>query len=161
MKQYLWMAVLTYVAFLGEFVLYNVFGPWGKPEFLLLWIIFSNLYWGVRHSLVAAVMGGLLKGAFDIEPSMTHVFLFVCAAYLTTFIRKTVYKPGSRFSRLVVAFLVLVSVFVVDLLLHVRLMDVRLLEALTHILFPSLVLTMLAATLVFAWLKSFLGWLKL
>ncbi len=161
MKRYFIITIFVYIAFLLEFVSFNAFGSWGKPEFLVLVIIFCNLYWGIRHSLWAAFIAGMLKGAFDIEPSCTYVLVFISAAYLTTFIRRNLYQPGSRFSRVVVTFFVLIAIFVMELLLHLRFMQVRLDEAMMYILIPPLVLTMAIATFVFAQLKALTQRLKL
>ena len=161
MKQYLTITLFVYLAFLLEFVLFNLFGSWGKPELMVLLIVFCNLYWGIRHSLWAAVVAGTLKGAFDIEPAFTYVLIYISAAYLTTFFRRYLYQPGSRFSRMVVVFFILVSIFLMELLLHLRTMQVRFAEAALFILFPPLVLTMAVATIVFARLKGAVIRLKL
>ncbi len=161
MKRYVAICVFVYLAFLIEFVLYNAFGSWGKPELMVLVVVFCNLYWGIRHSLWAAFAAGSLKGAFDIEPAFTYVFVFMCAAFLSLFFRRYLYQPGSRFSRVVVSFFVLVSIFIIELLLHARSMTVRFWEAALYILIPSLVLTMAVATFVFGRLRDVILRLKL
>lgn len=154
MKNFGVITIFVYLAFLIEFVLYNTFGVWGKPELMVLVIIFCNLYWGIRHSLWAAFVAGLLKGAFDIEPFGTYVLIYITAAYLTTIIRKNLYQPGSKFSRLVVALFVLLSIFMMEFVLHLRSMEIRFSEAVIFILIPTLALTMVVATFVFVLLKN-------
>ena len=161
MKRLIAIAFLVYCAFLVEFVLYNAFGIWGKPELVVLVIVFCNLYWGIRFSIWAAFVAGLLKGAFSIEPFGTYLLVYIVAAYLTTFVRQNIYQRGSRFSRAVVTCFVLMGIFIMELLLHMRLFPVRLLEAIGYILVPQMALSMLAATLIFHHLRNIVLKLKL
>ena len=55
MKRILVIALVCYLAFALEFLLYNFWGKWGKPELLILVVIFFNLYLGIRFSIIAAV----------------------------------------------------------------------------------------------------------
>ena len=154
MKRFLFITVLVCLAFWAEFVLYNILGPWGKPELMVLAIVFCNLYWGIRHSIWAAFTAGILKDAFGIEPFGTHLFVYTVAAYLTAFTRDAIYQPGSRFSRAVVAFFVLTGVFILEILLHMRFFEVRVEEAAAFIFVPRMVLTMATATFVFHRLRD-------
>ena len=154
MKRVIAIAVLVYCAFLAEFVLYNAFGPLAKPELMLLLVIFCNLYWGIRYSLWAAFAAGILKDAFGGGPLCTQVFVYIAAAYLTLFVRRNFYQPGSRFSRAVVAFIVLTGVFVLETIMHMRLFEVRVNEAVVFILLPQAAVTMLVATFVFHRLRD-------
>lgn len=153
-KQLSLIVVLSYVFFMLEFVINGTFGGWAKPELLVLLVIFWGLYSGVRHSIAAAVCCGLLKDTFSILPFGTYLFVFIAAAYLTTIVRQTVYQPGSRFSRAVVAFFVLVGCFAIQTVLYVMWRDVRIGDLLTNILLPQLVSTMVAVTFVFHWLRN-------
>jgi len=49
------IALVSYLAYALEFLFYNFWGQWGKPEFLILVVIFFNLYLGIRFSIIAAV----------------------------------------------------------------------------------------------------------
>lgn len=153
-KRFAAIAVLTYLAFAAEFILYNMFGAWGKPELVLLVIVFCGLYWGIRHSLAAAIIGGALKDAFGVQPFGTYLFVFIVAAFLTTLIRRNFYQPGSRFSRAAVAAFVLVGVFILELILRYRLYEVRLDEAIAYVFVPQLLVTMVAATFIFHRLRD-------
>ena len=42
------IAAVVYLFFIAEFVLYNTVGMWGKPELMVLAVIFCNLYWGIK-----------------------------------------------------------------------------------------------------------------
>ena len=99
MKRIAIIALLAYLFFVIEFILYDLFGPWGKPELVLLLVVFWGLYSGIRYSIVAALVGGLLKDIVSPMPFGAFLFVFLSAAYLTTFVRRTLYQPGSRFSR--------------------------------------------------------------
>lgn len=146
--------VLAYVLFLLEFVLYGAFGPWGKPELLVLLFVFFNLYLGIRYSIIAALAAGLLRDAFSASPFGTYIFVYVLAAYWTTFVRKYFYQPGSRFSRALVAFFVVLACFLIEACLHLMEHQVRFDEALMYVLLPQLVITMLVATVVFHRLRD-------
>ena len=154
MKRVVVISALAYAFFLAEFVLYNTFGRWGKPEFLVLLVVFCNLYWGIRYSIIAAFICGILKDAFGVEPFGTFLFIYAVAAYLTTFIRRNLYQPGSRVSRVMVACLVVVGCFLISLFAHSLQHEVRLTEALTFILMPQLVTTVIVATIVFHRLRD-------
>ncbi len=153
-KRLLFIALIVYCAFLIEFVLYNIFGVWGKPEVMMLVIIFCNLYWGIRYSIWAAVFAGLMRDAFGIQPFGTYVLIYIAAAYLTTYIRKNIYQPGSRFSRAMAAFFIVVGCFILEVFLRLRQHEVRLSEAVLCILMPQLITTMVAATVVFQSLRN-------
>ena len=161
MKKGLLIAVLVYCAYLCEFVLYNTFGPWGKPELMLLTVVFCNLYWGIRYSIWAGFVAGVLKDAFGIAPFGTYLFVYIAAAYLTTGIRNNFYQPGSRFSRAVVTFFVLVAIFIIEVVLHLRSFEVRFTEAVAYVFMPQMVTTMVAVTYVFQTLRNTAMRLKL
>ncbi len=154
MKRVLIIGLASYLAFALEFLFYNFWGPWGKPEFLILVVIFFNLYLGIRFSIIAAVFCGIFKDASGVAPFGTYVLVYVAAAYLTTVVRKYLYQPGSKFSRLVVVFFVLIGCFVVQAILTNMDRDVYLYELLVYLLFPQLLITLIAATYVFARLKN-------
>src|SRR5271167_4507660 len=109
MKRIAVIALVSYLAFALEFLLYNFWGPWGKPERLILVVIFFNLYLGIRFSIIAAVFCGIFKDSSGIAPFGTYVLVYIAGAYLTTCVRRYLYEPGSRFSRAVVTFFVVVG----------------------------------------------------
>ncbi len=161
MKRAVAIALIVYLFFLAEFVLYNTVGVWGKPELLILAVIFCNLYWGIRYGIWAAVVAGLVRDAFGLQPFGTYLFIYIAAAYLTTYIRKNIYQPGSRFSRAMAAFFVVTGCFVLETVLRLRQHEVRLTEAVFFILIPQLVTTMVAATFVFQGLRNIVVKFKL
>lgn len=154
MKRIVVIGVVCYLAFALEFVFYNAFGPWGKPEFLILTVVFFNLYLGIRFSIIAAVFCGILKDASGIAPFGTYILVYIAAAFVTTFVRRYLYQQGSRFSRGLVAFFVVVVCFVIQAFLAGGNHEVRVHELLADIFVPQVLLTTLVATFVFQQLRD-------
>ena len=148
------IGLVSYLAFILEFLLYNFWGQWGKPELLILVVIFFNLYLGIRFSIIAAVFCGLFKDASGVAPFGTYVLVYIAAAYITTLVRWYLYQPGSRFSRAVVSFFVVVGCFIVQAVLSNMSHEIHLGELLIYLLVPQLLTTMIAATYVFEQLKK-------
>lgn len=161
MKRIIVIAILAYLFFVMEFILYDLFGPWAKPELLLLLVVFWGLYAGIRYSIACALMAGFLREVVSPAPFGTHLFVYLCAAYLTTLVRQNFYQPGSRFSRAVVVFFVLTGSFLVDVFLYLMHHEAHGGELLINVFFPQLVTTMVVVTLVFHWLRAVAGWMKL
>src|SRR5271165_2044560 len=111
MKRIVVIMLVSYLAFALEFVMYNFWGKWGKPELLILVVIFFNLYLGIRFSIIAAVFCGIFKDTCGMEPFGTYVLVYITGAYVTTLVRRYLYEPGSRFSRIMVTFFVVVGCF--------------------------------------------------
>ena len=126
MKRIAVIALVSYLAFALEFLLYNFWGQWGKPELLILVVIFFNLYLGIRFSIIAAVFCGIFKDASGVAPFGTYVLVYIAGSYVTTFVRRYLYQPGSRFSRALVAFFVVVGCFIVQAILTNMNHEVRL-----------------------------------
>jgi|GEM_PF-426459 len=164
MKRIAVIALVSYLGFALEFLLYNFWGPWGKPELLILVVIFFNLYLGIRFSIITAVFCGTFKDTSGVAPFGTYILVYIAGSYVTTLVRRYLYQPGSRFSRAMVTFFVVTGCFIVQAIL-VLMSDthsyssnmnheVRLPELLLYILVPQLLTTMIAATFVFERLKS-------
>jgi rod shape-determining protein MreD len=154
MKRLFLVIVSTYLFFLAEFFLFNVFGRWGKPDLLLILIVFYNLYLGIRYGLVSAFAAGLLRDSFSPEDFGTYIFLFMMCACLATILRRNFYQPGSRLSRLVVTLGVVLSFVTAEALLKSMAADVDGVGVIRHIIIPECVTTMAVATFVFTKLKD-------
>ena len=154
MKRILIIALVSYLAYALEFLLYNFWGQWGKPELLILVVIFFNLYLGVRFGIIAAVFCGIFKDASGVAPFGTYVLVYIAGAYITIFVRRYLYQPGSKFSRAMVSFFVVVGCFIVQAILTNMNHEIRLGELLVASLVPQLLTTMIAATYVFSQLKN-------
>ena len=153
MKRVAVIGLVSYLAFALEFLLYNFWGQWGKPELLILVVIFFNLYLGIRFGIIAAVFCGIFKDASGVAPFGTYILVYTAGSYVTAFVRRYLYQPGSRASRVLVAFFVVVGCFIVQAILTNMSHELRLGELLIYILLPQLLTTMIAATYVFAQLK--------
>jgi rod shape-determining protein MreD len=154
MKRVAVIALVSYLAFALEFLLFNFWGQWGKPELLVLVVVFFNLYLGIRFSIIAAVFGGLFKDASGIAPFGTYVLVYIAGAYLTTIVCRYLYQPGSKVSRVLVTFFVVTGCFMVQAVLSNMNHEARLGEQLLYILVPQLLTTMIAATYVFGRLRN-------
>ncbi len=154
MKRIAIIGLVSYLAFALEFLLYNFWGQWGKPELLILVVIFFNLYLGIRFSIIAAVFCGIFKDASGVAPFGTYILVYIAGSYVTTFVRRYLYQQGSRFSRSLVAFFVVIGCFMVQAIVSNMNHEVHLSELLLYILVPQLLTTMIAATYVFAQLRN-------
>jgi rod shape-determining protein MreD len=159
MKRVAVIGLVSYLAFALEFLLYNFWGQWGKPELLILVVIFFNLYLGIRFGIIAAVFCGIFKDASGVAPFGTYILVYITGSYVTAFVRRYLYQPGSRGSRVLVTFFVVVGCFIIQAILTLipdihnypsnMGYEVRLPELLFYILLPQLLTTMIAATYVF------------
>jgi rod shape-determining protein MreD len=154
MKRFLIVIISVYLFFLAEFFLFNVLGRWGKPDLLLLLIIFYNLYLGVRYGLACAFFAGMLKDAFSPDTFGTYIFLFMLSACLATILRRNFYQPGSRLSRLVVVCGVVTSFVFADAVIKSMTGDIDGMAIARHIFLPEFLTTMAVATIVFNRLKD-------
>ena len=154
MKRFFAIIISVYLFFLIEFLLFDIFGRWGKPDLLLLLIIFYNLYLGIRHGLVCAFFAGFLKDVFSPDVVGTHILLFMMCACLAILLRRNFYQPGSRLSRLMVTLGVVVSYVLAWTVLQSISSDVQWLEIFRHVFLPEVLTTMVVATFVFIKLKN-------
>lgn len=155
------IGVLVYLFFILEVVLNDTFGGWFKPQMLLLLVVFWGLYSGIRYSIIAAIFSGLLKDSYSILPFGTYLFVFIAAAYLTTIVRQNLYQPGSRFSRAVVSFFVLLGALLIQAMIYLMSHEARWGELIFNIFLPQLVATMVVVTSVFHRLRDLAGWFKI
>jgi rod shape-determining protein MreD len=154
MKRILVIGLVSYLAFALEFLLVNFWGNWGKPELLILVVIFFNLYLGIRFGIIAAIFCGIFKDASGVAPFGTYILVYLAGCYVAVFVRRYLYEQGSKFSRILVAFFVVLGCFIVQAILTNMYHEIRLGELLVYILVPQLLTTMIAATYVFAQLKN-------
>ena len=153
MKRICFVSVICLVGFVLQFFLFNLLGPWGTPHFLILCVVFFNLYWGIRHSLLSAFLGGFLLDVFSLDSMGTHIFALMVCAYLTIFIRRNFYQPGSYLSR---AFAVGASILVYGFVLGIlRMIDDGNFSAggIFYAMIPELIVTIFLANMFFGFLK--------
>lgn len=153
MKRIFIIIGLTYIFFLLEFLMFDAFGRWGKPNLLIILIVFFNLYLGIRYGLIAGFAAGVLKDAFSAQIFGVYIFLFMSCAFLATILRRNFYRPGSRWSRLVVTGGVVVSFVFCQAVIYAMNADIEWRGVLGNVLVPELTVTMICATFVFTRLK--------
>ncbi len=154
MKRLLIILGCTYLFFLLEFLLFNAFGRWGKPELLLILIIFFNLYLGIRYGLLCAFFAGILKDAFSTQIFGIYIFLFMFCAFLATILRRNFYRPGSRLSRLIVTGGV-IGVFILgQAVLYSMNYESVWNGVVRYVFLPEVMMTLISATFVFTRLKN-------
>jgi rod shape-determining protein MreD len=76
------VTLFVFLFFLAEFFLFNMAGRWFLPNMLLLSIIYFNLAFGIRYSILAAVLAGTLKDSFGAGIFGLNIFVFVVCAYM-------------------------------------------------------------------------------
>ena len=115
------VAVITFfvvVAFVIEFLLFHLFGRWATPDLELLLVMFFNMYFGIRYGLVTAVLAGTIRDSFSIGTLGVNVCSFIVAAYMTTILKQYIYHMGSRLSRYILIFLIIIINAVVHYYLY-------------------------------------------
>lgn len=148
------ITILSFLFFLAEFVLFNVFGGWLKPDLLLILVVFFNLYLGIRHGLMTAFIAGFIRDSFS-----THIFglsivsLLFCA-YMTIFIKRYLNYIGSGSSRMMIVFLVSIVNVGIYFLLSSIFYDFSFRQTVLKFWFPEIVLTTLAAGYTFQVLRK-------
>lgn len=154
MKRIAVIALVSYLAFALEFLLYNFWGQWGKPELLVLVMIFFNLYLGIRFGIIAAIFCGIFKDALAVAPFGTYILVYIAGSYVSIFVRKYLYQPGSRFSKALIAFFVVLGCFTVQTILSSMNHEMNFGELFIYCLIPQIITTMIAATYVFQQLRN-------
>ena len=147
------ITVLVLVFFLIEFFLFNFLGRWFLPNLLLLLIMFVNLYFGVRYSILAAFLAGFLKDSFSAQLPGFYLLPFLLCAYVTTLLKNWVYHMGSQFSRFILIMLVAVTHVVVTFIIYTIYNDVSLGDVMKYVFLPQVATTLLIANLTFKILK--------
>ena len=154
MKRISFITVVCILGFLFQFFLFNLLGPWATPHFVILCVVFFDLYWGVRYSLYAAFLGGFLLDVFSLDVIGSHVLALMLCAYITIFVRLHFYQPGSYLSRaLVVGVSVLAYGFILGVLSMINDGNFSL-GGIVYALAPEFFITTLCANIIFEFLKK-------
>src|SRR3989338_9053675 len=118
MRKIIFTTILVFLFFLIEFYLFKTGGRWLMPNLLLLIVIYLNLVFGIRYSIFAAVIAGLLKDSFSVGVFGFNIFVFVLCAYITTILKRYLHYVASRQTRLFLVFLILLVHVTVSCFLH-------------------------------------------
>ena len=153
MKRFFLLTAITFGFFLLEFVFYHLFGRWFKPNFIILLVIFFNVFFETKYSLFVAIVGGILKDSFSTIGFGTYTFSFIVCSYLVTLIRKYFYQVESGYLRIVV---VVVLCFVNSLIVGAVSFSsgfFRLEEIAMYVLLPEALATIVVAVYTFQKLR--------
>ena len=103
-RRLVFLVLATFLVFCVEFILFNLFGQWFHPNLLLLLIIFAHSYYGVRYGICVALMAGLLKDSFSLDPFGIYILSFLICIYGISLIKKYFYELEAVISKIVTAF---------------------------------------------------------
>ena len=151
MRKIIAILFLSTCLFSIEFFIYNYVSPWLMPNLLLLFIVFVNLWLGIRYSIFAAIFAGLLKDSFSTDFLGFHMFTFVVCAYTATMIYQYYYQKGSIFYRWVLVGSIVCINFILQFFLHLSTSGIG--ASFIQVLIPELLLTLLVTEFVFASLR--------
>lgn len=130
-----------------EFFLFNYVHPWLTPNFLLLLVIFVNLWLGIRYSIFTAVVAGIIKESFSTDFFGSHIFIFVVCAYATTIFARYLYQRGSLFSRHLLVGSVLILSFILQWIFHLGIPQIG--SSFLIIGLPEILLTLILMEFIF------------
>lgn len=146
---------ITLVCLAAQLLCAKVFGSWFVPNFVLIAVVFFNLYRGLRYSLGAAFLGGFLLDSFGGTIVGINVFSLVMCAFLTSTLKMYIYQPGVSESRVVVVLIAIsLNSFLQYFINIVMGIDIRLGDAFWKIILPEIGLTTLVASYTLERLKQ-------
>jgi rod shape-determining protein MreD len=154
MRKIIFAILSVYVFFLIEFFLFNLAGRWFLPNLLLLMIIYFNFAFGIRYSIFAAILAGILKDSFSTEIFGFNIFAFVLCAYLTTVLKRYLHYIASRRSRLLLVFCVTIIHFFILLCLRVMFSRVDVLQSIHFVLVPEILTMLIITSFIFNQLRK-------
>ena len=154
MRKILFILIFIGLSFFLELLLCDFGGSRFVPNFTLLSVMFVGLYFGIRHSIFASIIAGLIKDSFSVGVFGSHVFIFILSAYATTILKKYIYSSGSRFSRIFLVFVVTCLYVMIQFVINFRTGAWDIFEILRYILFPEIITTLIVTTFVFESFKK-------
>ena len=154
MKKITWVAVTTIVFFLWESVLFDLFGHWFKPNFIVLLVIFFDAHFGIRYSLLTSFLGGLLKDSFTAGVFGINLISSILCAYATTLIKRYIYHTEFVFSRVLIVLLIsLLNALSNFVLTNILSGKVDAYEAFIFVILPEVLITALISGYIFDQLR--------
>ena len=154
MRKVIFTAIFVLIFFLIEFFLFSIAGRWFMPNMLLLLVIYFNLAFGIRFSLLSAVLAGTLKDSFSMALFGTNIFSFVVCAYMTTFLKRYFHYVASRSSRLLLVFFVLVIHMIVNFCIQLMYAKVNVIQAFQYVFVPEILATLFVTSFTFTQLRK-------
>ncbi len=155
MQKIFFVLVLTVLCMGAQLLWAGVLGGVFVPNFVLIVIVFLNLYRGRYYSLGAAFLGGFFLDSFSGSALGVNTFSLVMCAFLTTFLKKYLYQPGVNESRVLMVLLVAVANSLLQYFVNLgRGINLDLGEAFQKAMGPEIILTALVASYTFERLKQ-------
>lgn len=143
------ITILSFLFFLGEFAVFNVFGGWLKPDLLLILVVFFSLYLGIRHGLITAFIAGFIRDSFSIQIFGLAIVSLLFCSYMTIFIKRYLNYIGSGSSRTMIVFWVSIVNVGIYFLLSSIFYDFSFRQVVLELWFPEIILTTLVAGYTF------------
>lgn len=155
MQKFLFVLVITLICLAAQILFAQVSGGSLVPNFILIAVIFFNLYRGLRYSLGAAFLGGLFLDSYSGNPMGINIFSLVLCAFLTGTLKKYLYQPGVAESRVLVVVLAAAANSFLQYIVNISTgIEIGLTEAFWHETVPEVLLTALVASFTFERLKE-------
>ncbi len=93
MQKFITVFFLTVLCFAAQFLCARLLGPFFVPNFILIAVIFFNLYRGLNLSLAAAFWGGFLLDSFSGSSLGCNTFSLVICAFLAGTLKMYIFQP--------------------------------------------------------------------
>lgn len=148
--------VLISIIFLSVFLelnfpkFFKIFGV--VPNFLLILVIFFNVYFRQKNAFIFAVISGIVKDVFSVSRFGTNIISFLICSFVVNRIKSTVYH-NDRISELVIVFLVSLLNSFIFYLLNLATIALPFFKSLFFIMLPESIYTAVVGPLVFYGLK--------
>ena len=154
MRRVLGIIFLTFLFFLLEAFLFYSFGYFFRPNLLLLLVMFSNFYFGIRYGLLSAVLAGILKDSIGTHPFGINLFAFVLCAYIAVYLKKYFFHLSAASFRLLLIFFMLLIYNIVYFLFGFMFLSLKINEMFSPIFLSELVSTLIITHFVLDQLKK-------
>lgn len=155
MQKIIIVFVITVLCLGLELLFLKTFGASFVPNFVLIGVVFFNLYRGLNYSLGAAFLGGFLLDSYSVGLPGVNTFTLVLTAFLTGTLKKYIYQPGVVESRvLMVVMAAAANSFLQYFVNLASAIEISFGEALVRVILPEIILTALVASYTFERLKQ-------
>ncbi|MDP8264393.1 MAG: rod shape-determining protein MreD [Candidatus Aceula lacicola] len=88
MKKLFVIIIFSFVLFLIEVAIFQIFGSWFKPSLLVLLVVYSNLKFGIRYGIATSLICGILSDSFGSGVFGAHVVSFISCSYVLIAVKK-------------------------------------------------------------------------
>lgn len=155
MQKFLFVLTVSLICLVPQILCLKVFGAGCVPNFVLIAVIFLNLYRGMNYSLGAAFLGGFFLDSFSGSVLGVNVLTFVLCAFLTGTLKMYIYQPGVAESRVLIVFIIAaVNGFLQYSVNLIAGVDLLFGEAFGRAILPEVILTTFFANVTFERLKD-------